>query len=95
MICGSVLSKVESTATFRLGAPRIVRPGECGTESTGVAPETVAVHVIELWNGTLTVVVKTLPAEASSAPPAEADDITPDSRPTHCSTAGAATETGI
>jgi CheY-specific phosphatase CheX len=33
MICGSVLSRVESAATFRLGVPRIVTAGEECAES--------------------------------------------------------------
>ena len=46
MICGSMLSKVESTSSFRLGAPKILSPEEASASqprSGGLAAE--AIHV--------------------------------------------------
>ena len=54
MICGSVLSRVESAATFNLGAPRIVPPSE---EPAGSLTNTR--YCVQLSNGRLTVHVYT------------------------------------
>lgn len=54
MICGAVLSRIESTAAFRLGAPRL------GDEDFGDAGSTCrAVHSLELGGGSLTVKLRT------------------------------------
>jgi CheY-specific phosphatase CheX len=52
MICGSLLSRVESATAFHLGPPQIVTPSE--NRVTGAGPTQYAV---ELPNGTLTVLV--------------------------------------
>jgi CheY-specific phosphatase CheX len=54
MICGSLLSRVESATTFHLAAPQIVPPTEF--PATGRATSFCAV---DLSNGTLTVAVTT------------------------------------
>lgn len=54
MICGSVLSRVESAATFRLAAPRIVPPSE---EVAGSLSNTR--YCAQLFNGRLAVNIGT------------------------------------
>lgn len=49
MICGAVLSRVESTITFRLDAPLVVN----STDSEASQPET-AMHAFPIGNGELT-----------------------------------------
>jgi CheY-specific phosphatase CheX len=51
MICGSLLSRVESAAAFNLTSPRIVRPAQ--------SPPGATVYAVDLSNGTLTVAVTT------------------------------------
>lgn len=53
MICGAVLSRLESSATFRLGAPQIVA-GDTGRH--GTAQE--ARYTVETGSGTLTVAIQ-------------------------------------
>lgn len=76
MICGSVLSRVESTTTFRLAAPRIVaskndakdlaaEPGGSPPEIAGAARSTV--HAVEIGSGRMVVSIDT---ETSAWPPA-------------------------
>ena len=50
MVCGAVLSRVESAATFRLDPPAIVDPGAAGSP----LPETAA-HAFPICCGALTV----------------------------------------
>jgi CheY-specific phosphatase CheX len=50
MICGSVLSRVESAATFQLGAPRILLPCEEVAESLSNTR-----YCVQLFNGRLSV----------------------------------------
>ena len=52
MICGSVLSSIESTATFRLGPPRIV-PAVDGADRS---PE-ITLHSVRIASGVLTAVL--------------------------------------
>jgi len=54
MICGSVLSRVESGATFRLAKPQIVS----GAVTTEAEPA-VTIHAVEISNGALTVMMTT------------------------------------
>jgi len=63
MICGAVLSRVESRILFRLGSPRILRddaaraqPGGAGAEST---PAGAMMRLGEIHDGTLLVTVHT------------------------------------
>ena len=53
MICGAVLSRLESSATFRLGAPQIVA---FDTGRQGAAEDTR--HTVETGSGTLTVAIQ-------------------------------------
>jgi CheY-specific phosphatase CheX len=53
MICGAVLSRIESSATFRLGTPKIVANATAGR---GRAQETR--HTVETGNGTLTAAIQ-------------------------------------
>lgn len=62
MICGSVLSRVESESTFRLASPSILP----STESAAVSPD-AAVHAIEIGGGALSVTVDTERAACSAA----------------------------
>ncbi len=66
MICGAVLSRIESSATFRLGSPQIVT-GEAG--KNGQAEETR--YTVETGSGTLTAAIRmetgTCPATERSA----------------------------
>jgi CheY-specific phosphatase CheX len=63
MICGSVLSRVERHATFRLAAPRILKAFEPESE----APETAAIHVAGLGSGSLVVALRMDPMEEACA----------------------------
>jgi len=57
MICGSVLSRVDSRAIFRLATPRIILP-----EAPGLAApeeEDSWHHAVEVGDGLLAVVIKT------------------------------------
>jgi len=53
MICGAVLSRVESHATFRLGAPQIAA-GDTGP----LAPAEENRYTVETGSGTLTVAIR-------------------------------------
>ena len=64
MICGSVLSRVESAATFRLAKPQIVSGAE-----TAEAEPAAAIHAVEISNGNLTVMMTT--ERPACSPPAE------------------------
>jgi CheY-specific phosphatase CheX len=68
MICGSVLSRVESSATFRLGSPRIVAPKSGPTafapEPGGSKPSIAGashsvVHAVEIGSGRMVVSIDT------------------------------------
>ncbi|HJT88919.1 MAG TPA: chemotaxis protein CheX [Bryobacteraceae bacterium] len=50
MICGSVLSRIESSATFRLGAPEVISTREA-VQAYGEGVE----HGVELGNGAISV----------------------------------------
>lgn len=52
MICGSVLSRTESEATFRLSSPLVVPLADW------VEPENATVHSVALANGALTIFMK-------------------------------------
>jgi len=56
MICGSVLSRVESTTTFQLAEPAIV-----SAASAHQLPDGALSHVVRLSGGSLTVVLETEP----------------------------------
>jgi len=53
MICGAVLSRIESSATFRLGTPQIVAD-DANTER----PAEEARYTVETGTGTLTVAIQ-------------------------------------
>src|SRR5262249_42163463 len=53
IVCGSVLSRIESNATFRLGSPRILTPAERLDCSSGAV-----VHRVAVQNGRLDVVMR-------------------------------------
>ena len=53
MICGAVLSRIESSATFRLGAPQIVAGG-----SGQNAPAEETRYTVETGSGALTVAIR-------------------------------------
>jgi CheY-specific phosphatase CheX len=57
MICGSVLSRVESSATFRLASPRILLAGERPIRREAAARR--AVHAVAIGSGTLTASMET------------------------------------
>jgi len=57
MICGSVLSRVESTATFRLASPRLLGAEE--RPDRRQAADGRAVHAVSVGSGTLTASVET------------------------------------
>lgn len=70
MICGSVLSRVESTSTFRLAKPEILAAGE--SRHSPCAADRRAVHAVRLDSGKLTAIVETReivcpPAEKSAS----------------------------
>ena len=64
MICGSVLSRVESTTTFRLATPQLVTSAEEGDPAgpapfgLGISaiPPTAATHAAEIGNGAMVVI---------------------------------------
>jgi CheY-specific phosphatase CheX len=64
IICGSVLTRVESRSLFRLGSPRLL------PEDPQPKPQPGAVQSLNLWNGNLTVAMSTesplCPAENKS-----------------------------
>jgi hypothetical protein len=66
MICGAVLSRIESSATFRLGTPQIV-PDEASPENPAIEMR----YTVETNSGTLTVAIRmetrTCPATERSA----------------------------
>jgi hypothetical protein len=63
MICGAVLSRIESSATFRLGAPQIMAED---TGKQGPAEETR--YTVATGSGTLTVAIH---METRTCPPTE------------------------
>jgi CheY-specific phosphatase CheX len=58
MICGSVLSRVESASTFRLASPQFL-PAQEGQNGQRDAVDRLAVHTIAISAGTLTAIVET------------------------------------
>ncbi len=58
MICGSVLSRVESNSTFRLAAPRMVQELPVAANMAG-APAGGATHVVEISGGVLVASIRT------------------------------------
>jgi CheY-specific phosphatase CheX len=80
MICGSVLSRVESTATFQLASPRIVSSaneieapagqsvGPARTPFPVAGRERSTIHAIETCRGAMVVTINT---ETSASCPAE------------------------
>jgi CheY-specific phosphatase CheX len=66
MICGSVLSRVESAATFHLAPPRLVEAGD-GFDDTAGMPESSALHSVAVGGGNLTVLLKTESPVCSTA----------------------------
>lgn len=52
MICGAVLSRIESSATFRLGSPQIQTP-----DNPQTAPAEETRYTVETGSGTLTVAI--------------------------------------
>ena len=57
MICGAVLSRIESSATFRLGAPRLV--ADMVADDTREAwPEETTRYTVETGSGTLTAAIR-------------------------------------
>jgi hypothetical protein len=77
MICGSVLSRVESSATFRLASPRIVAFGSDGknfpAEPDGLPPPVAGaahstLHAMEIGSGRMVVSISTeTPAWSTTA----------------------------
>jgi len=63
MICGSVLSRVESNTAFRLAAPRIV----ASAENLPAAAHVAATHTAEIDNGAISVIFNTETAAWSIA----------------------------
>jgi CheY-specific phosphatase CheX len=65
MICGAVLSRVESRAVFRLGVPQVLPADEAPTPlpgyspDAGTAPTGATVRLAEIGGGALTVTVNT------------------------------------
>jgi hypothetical protein len=71
MICGSVLSRVESTTTFRLASPRIMASGtyveglaaeawEPGSPPRSIGnPSSSTIHAVETRNGAMVVTINT------------------------------------
>ena len=57
MICGSVLSRVESSATFRLAPPRVLPAAERADRRDAAGNR--AVHAVAIGCGTLTACVET------------------------------------
>jgi hypothetical protein len=57
MICGAVLSRIESSATFRLGAPHVV--GDNGADDTRKPwQEEATRYTVETGSGTLTAAIR-------------------------------------
>ena len=57
MICGAVLSRLESSASFRLGAPRVV--ADIGADDTCAPwPEEATRYTVETGSGTLTASIR-------------------------------------
>jgi len=61
MICGSVLSRVESNKTFRLGTPQLLASG------IAVIPRTATTHAAEIGSGALAVIFNTETPACSTA----------------------------
>jgi CheY-specific phosphatase CheX len=57
MICGAVLSRIESSATFRLGAPRVVA-GTAADDWGEEWPEPATRYTVETGSGTLTAAIQ-------------------------------------
>jgi hypothetical protein len=57
MICGAVLSRIESSATFRLGAPHVVA-GIVANDSREEWPEMATRYTVETGSGTLTAAIQ-------------------------------------
>ena len=65
MICGSVLSRIESAADIRLGTPCLLTDPEVAPGVQGDA----AAHRVELYGGALTVVmIMDSPTRVTTAP---------------------------
>jgi CheY-specific phosphatase CheX len=58
MICGSVLSRVESNSTFRLAAPRLIEQPQPAPDP-GEVPPGGATHVVEISGGLLVASIQT------------------------------------
>ena len=59
MICGSVLSRVESESTFRLATPRIVEPESAARLAKGAASGGDEAHEVEISRGFMKVSIQT------------------------------------
>ena len=57
MICGAVLSRIESSATFRLGAPRVVADS-VADDTREPLPEEATRYTVETGSGTLTASIR-------------------------------------
>ena len=57
MICGAVLSRIESSATFRLGAPRVVAD-IVADDTREPWPEETTRYTVETGSGTLTAAIR-------------------------------------
>ena len=57
MICGAVLSRIESSATFRLGAPHVVA-GIASDDLREEWPEMPTRYTVETGSGTLTTAIR-------------------------------------
>jgi hypothetical protein len=78
MICGSVLSRVESSSTFRLATPRILVPPAESDGCTEVPPgsfppsredgQVPAIHAVEMGSGRMVVSITTEAATWSTVP---------------------------
>lgn len=69
MICGSVLSRVESNTTFRLATPQLIASGEEGGPAgrqPGIPP-TATTHAAEIGSGAITVIFNTDTPACSTA----------------------------
>jgi hypothetical protein len=68
MICGSVLSRVESQATFNLASPKLL-----AADAWRFAPHAAegrAIHTVQLLNGSLTAIVETREMSCPAEKPA-------------------------
>lgn len=64
MVCGSVLSRIESSATFRLSVPCLLR----GPEAMHGVQNNAAAHTVEMYNGALTAeIIMDVPACSKTA----------------------------